>query len=223
MDQRPVEKAIVTELEKTIEKFGLDIPAQSLPKLDLYCNSVWQFNKRLNLTRHTDYDKFVSRDLVDTVELSKLIPNGKQVLDIGSGGGVPGMTLAILRPDLEVTLVESVGKKTAALNEIAECCQVELNIFQSRAETLLEDFRFDFTTARAVGPLVKICRWLADCWPNVGTLLAVKGPRWPAERTAAEEEGLLKHVEIRVAAEYPTPGTDWKSVILALSAKRAAS
>lgn len=203
-----------TELARTIERYGLEIPADRLPALDLYCQSLWAFNRRLNLTRHNDYDKFVSRDLVDTIQLSQLIPPNQAVLDVGSGGGVPGMTLAILRPDLDVTLCESVSKKTAALDQIADCLQLKLEIYNARAETLLEDFRYDVTVARAVGPLRKIATWFQDCWPHLGRLLAVKGPNWPAEQAEAEAAGLLQGVTVRVAAEYATPGADWDSVIL---------
>ncbi len=153
----------MTELETTIQKYELQIAADAIPKLDLYCQSLWAFNRQLNLTRHNDYDKFVSRDLVDTLELSKLIPENQTVLDIGSGGGVPGMTLAIIRPDLDVALCESIAKKGTALDQIAECMGLEIEIYQSRAETLFEDFRYDVSTARAVGPLRKICTWFAEC------------------------------------------------------------
>ncbi len=54
-----------------------------------YCELLWQWNQRMNLTRHTDYDRFVSRDLVDTLELADLIDTGVEVLDFGTGGGVP--------------------------------------------------------------------------------------------------------------------------------------
>ena len=211
----------MTELEANLQKFGIEIDSNLLPQFDLYCQSLWAFNKRLNLTRHTDYEKFVSRDLVDTMELSKLIPEGKSVLDIGSGGGVPGITLAILRPDLEITLCDSTGKKTAALDQIAECLSLEVEIYNARAEVLLEDFRYDFSTARAVGPLRKIGLWLTDVWLNVGTLLAIKGPNWTEEKAVAESANLLNNVDVKLAATYPTPGEDWESVILALKLKKS--
>ena len=84
--------------------------------LEQYCQLLWSRNRHLNLTRHTDYEKFVSRDLLDTMELSSLIPPSMEVLDVGSGGGVPGIVLSIIRPDLEITLAESVTKKAEALN-----------------------------------------------------------------------------------------------------------
>lgn len=200
--------------------FELDVSPEAYPKLKHYCQALWEINQDLNLTRHTTNELFVTRDLLDTVELSKLIPEGKEVLDVGSGGGVPGMVLAILRPDLKVSLTDSVGKKAAALGDIADAVGLSMEIYHCRAEELLEDFRYDFTVARAVGPLRKMGVWFADCWPAIGRLLAVKGPKWVEEKDEASELGLLEKVDLRVLSEYEVPGVDWKSVILQLKASK---
>ena len=199
---------IMASLQQTIEQYNLSVPAPAYPKLKHYCQHLWEINQTLNLTRHTTYEKFVTRDLLDSLELSKLIPPDSEVLDVGSGGGVPGMVLAILRPDLQVTLTDSIGKKALALGDIAEQLDLSVSIYQTRAENLLEDFRFDYTTARGVGPLKKIASWFADVWPSVGKLLALKGPKWIEEKNEASAAGLLKKVDLRVVAEYDVPGVD---------------
>lgn len=217
------------ELQESMQRIGVaDSPEladeATVRKIFEYCILLWTKNQQMNLTRHTDFDTFVSRDLVDTLELSKLIPVGphrKQVLDVGSGGGVPGMLLAIIRPDLAVTLCDSVKKKADALVEFAKVLELNIEICNERAEAILEDFRYDFTVARAVGPLHKICLWFQENWPSVGNLLAIKGPKWPEEKAAAAELDLLGGVDLEKVAEYPTPGTEWNSVILQLSAKKA--
>jgi 16S rRNA (guanine527-N7)-methyltransferase len=211
---------MAASLKQTIEDHGLSIPDESYPQLKHYCQALWRINKEMNLTRHTSYEKFVTRDLVDTLEISKLIPEGKDVLDVGSGGGVPGMVLAILRPDLNVTLCDSVGKKANALGEIMDEVGLELEIYQCRAEDLLKDFRYDYTTARAVGPLRKMGLWFEGRWSAIGRLLAVKGPKWVEEKNEANAAGLLKKIDLRVVAEYQVPGVEWKSVILQLKASR---
>lgn len=208
----------MASLKKTIEMFELDVPNEAYPKLKHYCQALWEINLDLNLTRHTTYELFVTRDLLDTIELSKLIPEGKDVLDIGSGGGVPGLVLSILRPDLKISLTDSVGKKAAALGDIAEAINASVEIYHCRAEELLEDFRYDYSVARAVGPLKKMGVWFEECWPALGRLLAVKGPKWTEEKSEAAELGLLKNVDLRVLSEYEVPGVEWKSVILQLKA-----
>ena len=147
----------MSKLTETIEEMGLPMPdEETANRLAKYCRALWEANESINLSRHTTYEKFVSRDLIDTIEVGKLIPNDRSVIDMGSGGGVPGMVLAILRPDLNVTLTESVGKKAAALEKIAAQTGVDVEIYNSRAEKMLEDFSYDFTTARAVGPMYKL-------------------------------------------------------------------
>jgi len=210
----------MASLKETIEALELPVPDEKIcAQLSAYCDALWKANETVNLTRHTTYEKFVARDLVDTIQVSRLIPEGREVLDMGSGGGVPGMVLAILRPDLEVTLSESVDKKAVALQAIADEIKLESEIHNARAEKMLEDFSYDFTTVRAVGPLHKICTWLDLVWTSAGKVLAIKGPNWKNERNDAAEKGLLKKIDIEVVAEYPSPGADWNSFILQLSAK----
>ncbi|MFP6750166.1 MAG: 16S rRNA (guanine(527)-N(7))-methyltransferase RsmG [Pirellulaceae bacterium] len=191
---------------------GITPPMQQ--QLEQYCRLLWSRNKHLNLTRHTDYEKFVSRDLLDSLQLSALIPAGQEVLDVGSGGGVPGIVLSILRPDLEITLAESVTKKAEALNQIIEKLGLPIPVHNSRAESLLEDLRFDLLVSRAVGPLWKICYWFQSSWHEFQCILAIKGPRWVEERTEARQRGLLANVQLRKATSYPMPGTESESVIL---------
>jgi 16S rRNA (guanine527-N7)-methyltransferase len=173
----------------------------------------------MNLTRHTTYDKFVSRDLVDTIQLSELLEPDEEVLDMGTGGGVPGVILAILRPDLQVSLCESIQKKSRAVEAIVRDLGLPVTVHHDRAESVLEDLRYDVVVARAVGPLWKICQWLQPHWHSFGRLLAIKGPQWVEERKIARERGLLKNVELRRVASYQMPGTESESVILKLWAR----
>ncbi len=211
----------MVEISELIERFELEIDSACHEQLSVYCHSVWQFNKQLNLTRHTDYEKFVTRDLLDSWQVSLLLKENEEVLDVGTGGGVPGLVLKVIRPDLQITCAESVKKKAAALAQIAEAAQIDVAIYDTRAESLLEDFRFDAVTARAVGPLWKICTWFEGHWVSMGRLLAIKGPKWIEEKAEAEERGVLGQVDMKVVSEYPTPQTEWQSTILKLWAKGA--
>ena len=98
---------------------------------------LWDWNARLNLTRHTDYEKFVARDVVDTLEFSKVLQPGDRALDVGTGGGVPGIVLAIVRPDLRVTLSESIGKKARAVADVVRELGLNVAVHHGRAEELL--------------------------------------------------------------------------------------
>lgn len=203
-------------LEEALQKFSLEVPTDQLQQLERYCQLLWDWNTRLNLTRHTDFDLFVSRDLLDTLQLASHLRADTDVLDVGTGGGVPGILLAILRPDLRVSLAESVGKKARAVDDIVGQLDLPVPVYAARAENLLEDFRFDTLVARAVGPLWKMMKWFEDHWASIGELLLIKGPGWIDERAEARHRGWTKQVALRKIASYPTPGRDQDSVILRL-------
>ncbi len=201
-------------LAAALARHKIALPPDQIDRLNRYCRLLWEWNEKLNLTRHTDYEKFVSRDLRDTQELSRLLLPGEEVLDVGTGGGVPGVVLAILRPDLRVSLCDSVGKKVKAVREIIEALGLDVPVYQLRGEELLEELRFDALVVRAVGPLDKLLLWFKSHWQSMRRLLVIKGPKWPAELAEAQRRGLVRELHVKPAAEYPLAGTPSSSVIL---------
>lgn len=207
------------ELAAKLAEYKIELPESAIPKIAEYAGLLWEWNEKLNLTRHTDMEKFVTRDVVDSIQLCNELAEGEEVMDLGTGGGVPGILIAILRPDLVMSLCESVGKKAKVVDEIVQSLDLNVAVFNARLEDILDDFRFDTVVTRAVGPLWKICHWLDGHWLSVGRLLAVKGPNWPEERKEARHRGGLNAVELRCIATYATPGTEIESVILKLWGK----
>ncbi len=170
----------------------------------------------MNLTRHTTLEKFVDRDVVDSYELSKLLEQGERVLDVGTGGGVPGVVLAILRPDLVVSLCESTQKKARAVEASSPNWALPVRVYPNRAEEVLEITTFDTLVARALAPLAKVLGWLRPHWDAFDRLLMIKGPSWVEERSEARQLGLLRGLELRKAATYESPGSGAESVILSI-------
>jgi 16S rRNA (guanine527-N7)-methyltransferase len=204
-------------LEEALQRRGITLSDHQVAQIARYCALLWDWNSKLNLTRHTNFDIFVSRDVVDSLELAKLLSPNEEVLDVGSGGGVPGVLLAVLRGDLDITMCDSMQKKARVLASIASELELPVAVHHCRAEQLLDDLRFDSVVARAVGPLWKVLQWFEPYWASIGRLLLVKGPKWVDERAEARERGLLKNLELRRAAVYPLEGTYAESVILQLA------
>jgi 16S rRNA (guanine527-N7)-methyltransferase len=201
-------------LAAALVRHKIELPTKQAALVEKYARALWEWNEKINLTRHTDFEKFVSRDLADTIELAKLLHAEEEVLDVGTGGGVPGLLLAILRPDLTVHLCDSVQKKAKVVETIARDLHLKVIVFPTRAEEQLKETRYDAVISRAVGPLDKILTWFRPYWAYIGRLLLIKGPKWTAEHNEAKRLGLMKKLELRVASEHPLAGTDSKSVIL---------
>lgn len=210
-----------TTLAEALQQHEISVSSEHLQQLDRYCQLLWEWNEKLNLTRHLDYDTFVVRDVVDSLQLAECLGAGEKVLDIGSGGGVPGMLMAILRPDVSITLSDSMEKKTKALSDMVEQLDLPAKVLTSRVQDLFPKHRFDTLIARAVGPTAKILRWLEPHWTSFDRLLLIKGPRWVEERKEARHRGLLNGIALRRIKSYPMAGTESESVILSLRQESA--
>ncbi len=206
----------VDALKKQLAALQIVATDEQAEKLDLYRRLLWTWNERMNLTRHTALEKFVGRDMLDSYELSKLLEQGERVLDVGTGGGVPGIVIAILRPDLVVNLCDSTQKKARAVEAIVADLGLPIRVFPNRVEDVLEVTTFDTLVARGLAPLVKALTWLKPHWGAFDQLLMIKGPSWVEERNEARHHGQMRDLELRKAASYATPGNDSESVILSI-------
>jgi 16S rRNA (guanine527-N7)-methyltransferase len=192
----------------------IELPDEQIALLERYCELLWQWNEKINLTRHTDYEKFVARDLVDSLAFAEFLEPGEKVLDVGSGGGVPGVVLAIVRPDLKVSLVDSVGKKAKVLSDIVERLGLAVPVHNARAEELLRQEKYNTLVVRAVAQMRKLLRWFQPHWKSFDRLLVLKGPAWMEERGEVRHLGLLKNLAMRKLKTFPLPGTESKSILL---------
>lgn len=203
------------EFASALQRHSMEIDESIALRLEAYARVMWKWNEQLNLTRHTNWDLFVGRDLRDCLQLAPLLNPGEEVLDLGSGNGVPGIPLAILRGDIEVSLAESVAKRANVLGEIITELELPVPIYGARGEDLLEDFRFSSIVSRAVGSIAKFCRWVEPHWTNVDRLLLIKGPRWVEERNEARHQGVMANLQLRRIASYPLgDDADSEGVIL---------
>lgn len=206
-------------LDDALAREGMTLEPGQRDLLERYCRLLWEWNEKINLTRHTDFGRFVSRDLVDSRVIAERLAADERVLDVGSGGGVPGIVLAILRPDVHVTLSESVAKKARVLDDIVAQLALGLRVHHGRAEELLHSEYFDTLAIRAVAPLEKLLGWFKPHWGAIGRLLVIKGPAWVDERHAARERGLFNKLNLRKVAAWPLPETASESVLLEITPK----
>ncbi|MEM8945814.1 MAG: 16S rRNA (guanine(527)-N(7))-methyltransferase RsmG [Planctomycetota bacterium] len=207
-------------LATTLGDFGIKLSVDQIEMLDRYRRALWRWNEQLNLTRHTTLEKFVGRDVVDSLQLAAQIAQDQRVLDVGTGGGVPGLILCICRPDLNVSVCDSTQKKAKVVNAIVEELQLPVTVHACRAEEVLQQQSFDTLVARGVAAMSKMLYWLSSHWDSFDRLLLVKGQRWVEERGEARHRGLMNEIDLRKVASYETRGNDAESVILSLERRQ---
>lgn len=141
-----------------------------------------------NLLSRRGLAELRDRHVPECVALAGMLPSGPaRLVDVGSGGGLPGLVVAIMRPDLEVTLVESTQKKARFLTETAAALGIGVEVLAERAEAVgaRSPGGFDLATARAVAPLERLLPLTLPLLRPGGLLYAVKGRRWREELEAA--------------------------------------
>lgn len=126
------------------------------------------------------------RHLLNCAALSLAIPQGASVLDLGSGAGLPGLVLALVRPDLRVTLLEPLQRRVSFLDDVtAELGLGHVGVVRARAEDVIGEIEVDVVTSRAVAPLARLVQWSLPLTVPGGVLLAIKGRTAPEELAAA--------------------------------------
>ena len=168
--------------------FGIPIPSETLAMFATYERELRSWNKRMNLIAKGDETNIWSRHFLDSLigwsSALSLIPNpfplNPAVLDIGTGAGFPGLPIKIVWPEVKLTLVESVRKKTLFLKHLLEVLNIkDVSVLCARAESLAKDpehrNHYDFALARAVGSIEELKKLGFPLLKDSGSLIAWRG------------------------------------------------
>ena len=191
-------------------------------KLELYADLLATDGVIRGLIGPREVARLWERHLLNCATLAELIPAGANVCDLGSGAGLPGIVLGILRTDVRVTLVEPLLRRTSFLDAAVFALELDrVEVVRGRAESLHGRRTFDVVTARALAPLSRLVPWAMPLVAPGGELLALKG------RSAAQEVGdAAKVLAVFQCSEpaviaLPQLGGDFTSTTIRVS--RAAS
>ncbi len=187
-------------------------PARHRDLLHRYVGLLLEANQTVNLTSLRDRDQAWERHVLDSLTLLPLLrplEPGARLIDVGSGGGLPGVPLAICRPDLRVTLLEATERKARFLARcVAELPLPGASVLCERAERAARDPQhregYDAATCRAVGPLREILEYTLPFLKVGGRLLAMKGRK--AEEELAAAENALRLLGGGIAEKVATAG-----------------
>ena len=155
------------EIEAAVARAGLDpLGLEVASRFESYLELLLKWNARLNLTAIRDPEEILERHFVECIFAACQLPTGiRTLLDFGSGGGFPGVPIALCRPEIQVTLGESQSKKAAFLREIVRTLAVSnAEVYNGRVEALSQTF--DAVTLRAVDKMHEACRAAVDLAPG---------------------------------------------------------
>jgi 16S rRNA (guanine527-N7)-methyltransferase len=200
--------ALSDALRKGAAGLPLALTDAQLERLLDYLALLAKWNAVYNLTAVRDPSQMVVQHLLDSLAAVPAFDSAKRVLDVGSGGGLPGMVLAIWaqasRPDMRIAMIDTVHKKTAFLTQVkAELGLANVTVYTARVEELRVDPLFDVITSRAFADLSDFVNWSGHLLAEGGRFIAMKG-------VAASEETDRLPAEWRVLERTPltVPGLD---------------
>ena len=204
-----------TQLTDGLAMMNLAITDNQFNQLCLYIDLLEKWNVAYNLTALKDERQMVYHHLLDSLSLTPFVPDtAKTVLDVGSGGGTPGIPLAIYRPDLAVTLVDSNSKKTAFLRQaVIELGLNNVQVITERVENIKE-IQFDTIVSRAFAELGDFVRLTEQILAKNGVWLAMKGV-YPYE----EVDRLPENIMVEQVVEVKVPFIDGSRHIVEMAVK----
>lgn len=184
---------IIQLTEKAVAELGIKLNETQLIQLKKYYLLLVQWNEKMNLTAITDAEGVAVKHFADSLAVFKYadIPQGSKIIDVGTGAGFPGVVMKIARPDIQLTLLDSLKKRLTFLEAVLIETQLQAKCIHSRAEDGGQniDLResFDFSVSRAVARLNVLSEY---CLPYVrlsGKFIAFKGPDAANELDSAKK------------------------------------
>ncbi len=197
-------------IARGLPALGLTLPEKTVETLAFFGKELLAKNEVMNLTAITDPEQVARLHFLDSLTLLTMADfSGKRVIDVGCGGGFPGVPLAIACPEARVTLLDSLGKRMSWLERVLPSLEVEAECVTARAEEEAAFRRegYDFAVSRAVARLNILCEL---CLPYVkvgGYFLAMKGAAAKEELKEGEKAIALLGGRVEEIREFPMDGT----------------
>ena len=187
------------KLQSGLKEMGLDLSGDQQDKLLAYVEMLKKWNKTYNLTALRDESQIISHHLLDSLTLPPYLEGAQTMLDVGSGGGQPGIPAAVCRPDLQITLLDANTKKTSFLQQAAIELELKnVRVVSGRVEAV-QGLRADVITSRAFAELADFVNWTTHLLQDGGCWAAMKGVYPAAEIDRLPDSVCVERVDkIRV-------------------------
>ncbi|MBS3914694.1 MAG: 16S rRNA (guanine(527)-N(7))-methyltransferase RsmG [Bacteroidetes bacterium] len=198
-----------------IQKYFPEISNSAYQKIQRLYDIYFSLNEKVNLISRKDFDNFYIHHVLHSLSLAKTctFPKGSKVLDIGTGGGFPGIPLAIFYPEIHFILADSIGKKIRAVQEVADILELDnVTALNTRIESL--QAKVDIVVARAVAPAVELYTWVLGKWAAAPCFYLLKGGDLTMEMQELQSIApKLRIKEIPISDYFSEPFFETKKVI----------
>jgi 16S rRNA (guanine527-N7)-methyltransferase len=159
-----------------VEQLNLNLKEEQITQLLAYLGLLVKWNSVYNLTSVRDPEDMVRQHLLDTLAAVSVFAAANSILDVGAGGGLPGIVVAIVYPKIKVALIDTVTKKTAFLTQVKAMLGLHnVTVYTGRVEQLVVPELFDVITSRAFSELANFVNWSGHCLAAGGQMVAMKG------------------------------------------------
>lgn len=202
-----------------IRELKIEIEKEHVEQFYNYMQLLLEWNEKINLTAITDAKEIIIKHFLDSLTISKYIPQGATLVDMGTGAGFPGIPLKIYRKDIKITLVDSLNKRIKFLDEVIEQLNLEkIEAVHARAEEFGRNLKyregFDIATSRAVANLATLSEYLIPLVKVNGKCISMKGPDIEGELQNGKKAINILGGKISKVDRFELPKTDIKRTIL---------
>ena len=204
------------QLKAYAAQYGLDLTPEMLAQFETYQRLLLEGNQRINLTAITAPPEILEKHFLDSIIPLRFVPQGARVIDVGTGAGFPGLPMKIARPDIQLTLIDSLNKRVNFLWEVSQALGQQNQALHARAEQAAHDpdlrEKFDIATARAVAPMSVLCELCLGFVRVGGSFLALKAGGGADELSGAQQAAEILCGSAIAAHDYQLPNFGQRAV-----------
>ena len=207
------------EFLEECNKMGIEIKETQLILLDQFYHLMMEWNEKINLTAITEENEVILKHFIDSLTVLKHINQTDKIIDVGTGAGFPGIPIAIMMPNVKITLIDSLNKRINFLNEVIKELDLKnVETINSRSEDCGKDMlfreKYDIAIARAVANLTTLSEYLLPFVKIGGKMICMKGSDVGEELNNAEFAIKELGGEITLKDEFCLPDSDIKRNIV---------
>ena len=211
---------IKQKLQEQAKAMGIKVTAKQAESFQAYMELLLSWNEKINLTAITQPEEISEKHFIDSLTLLQAgtIKENAKLIDVGTGAGFPGIPLKLMRPDLQLTLLDSSNKRLLFLKELCNTLGLQALCIHKRAEEAGLDAKqresYDIVVARAVAPLNILCEYCVPLLKMKGLFIAMKGPGGKEELEQAENAMEVLGVELADTHSITLPTAGERNVLV---------